>query len=315
MISWCEAAVLQLAVVESVWVCCSIMYRSVLHCAAFIALWSVSVWHESIYVMLQQACGYEFTNKLHRMFTDVNLSNDLNVKFADYVKTSGADLGLTFSIMVLQVTNMSLSLSCDATGHHLISVSWCYRSPTCLSLMMLHLISLLWCYRLPFRLSVMMLHVTTTSTVVSAEPFLHGTGTLRCVQKEMATYRHWSVSLWRDPDDDSHCQILSPDKTEWWLISATLCGWGCCFVREEEDHHVLYCCGTGHHLISQLWCYRPPPHLSVMMLHFTTLAVIIIVMSQCHLNHSLLFTGWPLVWKTCKCHEIWQLSGKCQGFY
>ena len=26
----------------------------------------------------------------------------------------------------------------------------------------------------------------------------HRTGTLRCLQKEMATYRHWSVSLWRD---------------------------------------------------------------------------------------------------------------------
>ena len=37
----------------------------------------------------------------------------------------------------------------------------------------------------------------------------HGTGTLQCLQKEMATYRHWSVSLWRDPDDVSHCQILS----------------------------------------------------------------------------------------------------------
>ena len=73
----------------------------------------------------------------------------------------------------------------------------------------------------------------------------HGTGTLRCLQKEMATYRHWSVSLWRDPDDVSHCWILSPDKTEWRLISATLCGWERCFVadqlwlmtriREEED--------------------------------------------------------------------------------
>ena len=40
-----------------------------------------------------------------------------------------------------------------------------------------------------------------SATVVSAEPFSHGTGTLRCLQKEMATYRHWSVSLWRDPDD------------------------------------------------------------------------------------------------------------------
>jgi len=57
---------------------------------------------------------------------------------------------------------------------------------------------------------------------------------------------------WRLTDTDlcpcgetSHCRILSPDKTKWRLISATLCGWGCCFmadqlwfmkrVREEED--------------------------------------------------------------------------------
>ena len=59
---------------------------------------------------------------------------------------------------------------------------------------------------------------------VSAEPFSHGTGTLRCLQKEMATYRHWSMSLWRDSDDVSHCRILFPDKTEWRLISATFCG-------------------------------------------------------------------------------------------
>ena len=46
-------------------------------------------------------------------------------------------------------------------------------------------------------------------TVVSIEPFLHGAGTLWCLQKEMATYRHWSMSLWRDPDDVPHCRILS----------------------------------------------------------------------------------------------------------
>ena len=40
---------------------------------------------------------------------------------------------------------------------------------------------------------------------------------LKWPQKEMATYRHWSVSLWRDPDDVSHCRILSPDKTEAYL--------------------------------------------------------------------------------------------------
>ena len=36
-----------------------------------------------------------------------------------------------------------------------------------------------------------------SATVVSAEPFSHGTGTLRCLQKEMATYRHWSVLVAR----------------------------------------------------------------------------------------------------------------------
>jgi len=77
------------------------------------------------------------------------------------------------------------------------------------------------------------------------QPFSRGTGTLRCLQKSMATCRHWSVSLWRDSDDVQHCQILSSDKAEWWFISATLCGWRRCFVadqlwfmtciREEED--------------------------------------------------------------------------------
>ena len=67
----------------------------------------------------------------------------------------------------------------------------------------------------------------------------------------MATYRHWSVSLWRDPDDVWNCRILSPDITEWWLISATLCGWRRCFVadklwlmkrirKEEDDKFSLY---------------------------------------------------------------------------
>jgi len=72
-----------------------------------------------------------------------------------------------------------------------------------------------------------------SATVVSAEPFSHGTGTLQCLQKEMVTYRHWSVSLWRHPDDVSHCRILSPDKTARRLISATLCRWRCCFVADQ----------------------------------------------------------------------------------
>ena len=45
---------------------------------------------------------------------------------------------------------------------------------------------------------------------------------------------------WRLSDTDlcpcghvSHCRILSPDKTEWRLISATLCGWGRCFLADQ----------------------------------------------------------------------------------
>ena len=102
-----------------------------------------------------------------------------------------------------------------------------------------------------------------SATVVSAEPFLYLTGTLRCLQKEMATYRRWSVSLWRDPDDVSHSRILSPDKTEWRLISATLCGWRRCFVadqlwlmkhiREEEDYRTTFCSDWGQ-LVLLLFC-------------------------------------------------------------
>ena len=30
-----------------------------------------------------------------------------------------------------------------------------------------------------------------------------------------------------------HCRILSPDKTDWRLISATLCGWRRCFLADQ----------------------------------------------------------------------------------
>ena len=98
------------------------------------------------------------------------------------------------------------------------------------------------------------------ATVVSAEPFSHGTGTLRCLEKEIATYRHWSVSLWREPDDVSHCRILSPNNTKWRLISATLCGWRHCFVvdqlwfmtRIQEEEDLNKCIITWLSLLQQL---------------------------------------------------------------
>ena len=77
-------------------------------------------------------------------------------------------------------------------------------------------------------------------------PFSHGTGTLQCLQKEMATYRHWSVSLWRDPDDVS---LSNPAPWQNWKAAAYLGytlrmktlfrGWPVMVndthIREEED--------------------------------------------------------------------------------
>jgi len=55
----------------------------------------------------------------------------------------------------------------------------------------------------------------------------------RCLQKEMAIYKHWSVSLRTDPDDVPHCWILSSDKAKWRLILATVCRWRCSFLADQ----------------------------------------------------------------------------------
>uniref|UniRef100_A0A2M4AJL6 Cullin-2 n=1 Tax=Anopheles triannulatus TaxID=58253 RepID=A0A2M4AJL6_9DIPT len=51
---------------------------------------------------LKQACGYEFTNKLHRMFTDISVSTDLNAKFTNYLNENWLETGINFSVKVLQ---------------------------------------------------------------------------------------------------------------------------------------------------------------------------------------------------------------------
>ncbi|KAG2457980.1 PARD3 protein, partial [Polypterus senegalus] len=55
-------------------------------------------------VFQKQACGYEFTSKLHRMYTDMSVSADLNNKFNNFIKTreTTIDLGISFQIYVLQ---------------------------------------------------------------------------------------------------------------------------------------------------------------------------------------------------------------------
>ena len=51
---------------------------------------------------LKQACGYEFTNKFHRMFTDISLAEELNVKFTKYLQENDTDVGINYFVRVLQ---------------------------------------------------------------------------------------------------------------------------------------------------------------------------------------------------------------------
>ncbi|KAJ2935698.1 hypothetical protein H1R20_g1397, partial [Candolleomyces eurysporus] len=51
---------------------------------------------------LKEACGFEYTNKLQRMFTDMSLSKDLTDSFKERMaQTHADDNDITFSVMVL----------------------------------------------------------------------------------------------------------------------------------------------------------------------------------------------------------------------
>lgn len=56
---------------------------------------------EAMINRLKSACGYDFTSKLHRMYTDVKLSADLHKKFMEFLDKE--KIGLHFNINVLQV--------------------------------------------------------------------------------------------------------------------------------------------------------------------------------------------------------------------
>ena len=71
---------------------------------------------------------------------------------------------------------------------------------------------------------------------------------LHCCAPNAVCHWPWQVypsCSFSSADYVPHCRILSPDKTEWWLILATLCRWNSCFmadqlwlmthIREEEE--------------------------------------------------------------------------------
>lgn len=60
---------------------------------------------ESMINKLKQACGHEFTSKLHRMFTDIRVSGDLIKQFNAWCNSNGfgePQLSIGFNIFVLQ---------------------------------------------------------------------------------------------------------------------------------------------------------------------------------------------------------------------
>lgn len=50
---------------------------------------------------LKQACGFEYTSKLQRMFQDIGVSKDLNEQFRNHLLKSNEQLGVDFTIQVL----------------------------------------------------------------------------------------------------------------------------------------------------------------------------------------------------------------------
>ncbi|KAJ6508165.1 Cullin [Mycena sanguinolenta] len=50
---------------------------------------------------LKEACGFEYTNKWQRIFTDMSLSKDLTDQFKDRMTQNHDDMDINFSIMVL----------------------------------------------------------------------------------------------------------------------------------------------------------------------------------------------------------------------
>lgn len=68
---------------------------------------------ESMINKLKQVCGYEFTAKLHRMYTDIGVSNELKESFNRSLRSQDTKLGIGFSIYILQAGSWPLGQSPD----------------------------------------------------------------------------------------------------------------------------------------------------------------------------------------------------------
>lgn len=62
---------------------------------------------------LKQACGFEYTSKLQRMFTDISVSKELNDCFKNHLTQSGDPLDVDFTIQVLSSGSWPFPSSCS----------------------------------------------------------------------------------------------------------------------------------------------------------------------------------------------------------
>merc|ERR1711902_27125 len=61
---------------------------------------------------LKQACGFEYTSRLQRMFQDIGVSKDLNEQFKKHLTNTGEPLDIDFSIQVLSSGSWPFQQSC-----------------------------------------------------------------------------------------------------------------------------------------------------------------------------------------------------------
>jgi len=64
---------------------------------------------------LKQACGFEYTSKLQRMFQDIGVSKDLNDQFRRHLTNSNEPLDIDFQIQVLSSGSWPFQQSCTFT--------------------------------------------------------------------------------------------------------------------------------------------------------------------------------------------------------
>lgn len=78
---------------------------------------------EAMINRLKQACGYEFTSKLHRMFTDMSVSADLNLKFNAFLKQTADEESTTNDPSTTTSTTPTTDNSTNSSGSGTSSTS------------------------------------------------------------------------------------------------------------------------------------------------------------------------------------------------